>query len=191
MMVFGLLTGCVPVLTSPPGSGANDTGAWEAPTNSWPSSTPPTGLEAEGLAEGQVAPDFLLHDQYGDEVALWQFYGMVVVLDVSTMWCSPCQELASEAQAIADDYRDRGFVYVTILAQDLGSDVPDQAELQQWGDAFHLTEPILADSAGYYVQVVPDNAFPGVLLIGRDMQVAKEINPASDDTIRAAIEDAL
>jgi thiol-disulfide isomerase/thioredoxin len=191
MQLFLCLVGCVPVLTTPPGAGDDTGGDWVVPSNSWGVEIPPDDLEGEGLAEGEVAPDFRLDDQFGAEVSLWQFYGSVIVLDVSTMWCSPCQKLARGAQAIADAYRDQGFVYVTLLSQDLGSDVPDQAELQSWGDSFDLTEPILADNAGYSDQVVPDGAFPGVLLIGRDMRVIGEIDPATDETIIAAVEDAL
>jgi thiol-disulfide isomerase/thioredoxin len=191
MQLFLLFVGCVPVLTSPPGTA--DDGVWEAPENTWPQNTPPAGLEGEGVADGEIAPDFLLKDQYGDDVSLWQFYGSVIILDVSTMWCAPCRVLASEAQAVADDYRDEGFVYITLLSQDLGSDVPDQDELNDWGDYYHLTEPILADPAGYSDRVVPPEtgAFPGVLIFGRDMKVIERIEPANDDTIRAAIEAAL
>ncbi len=190
MLLFVLLVGCVPVLTSPPDTGSGS-GEWEAPTNSWPMSAPPEDLTAEGLDPGQVAPDFLLKDQFGADVSLWQFYGLVIVLDVSTMWCAPCQDLAAEAQAIADTYRDDGFVYLTLLPQDLGSDVPDQGELQDWATAFGLTEPVLADDAGYSAAVVPDNAYPGVALLGDDMRVIQRIEPANDETIRTAIEAAL
>mgnify|MGYP003335190595 FL=1 len=151
----------------------------------------PDDLVGQGLDVGEIAPEFRLLDQYGQEVSLWQFYGMIIVLDVSTMWCRPCQELAEGAQAIADDYRDDDVMYITLLAQDLGSDVPDQAELQEWSDEFELYEPILADESGYSYQVVPDNAFPGVVLIDRDMSVSDRIQPATDDTIRAAIDDTL
>ncbi|MDP6932506.1 MAG: hypothetical protein QGG40_06290, partial [Myxococcota bacterium] len=68
------IEGCPPELTSP-GSGQS---TWEAPENTWPVAEPPADLEAEGLGEGQVVPDFLLQDQHGDMVSLWQFHGMVV-----------------------------------------------------------------------------------------------------------------
>lgn len=32
---------------------------------------------AEGLGEGQVAPNYMLMDHFGDTVSLWQFDGLV------------------------------------------------------------------------------------------------------------------
>ena len=186
-MLFAL-TACVPVLTSPPGT--NDFVEWVAPTNSWPTSEPPSDLEGEGVGVGEVAEDFRATDQFGDEVALWQFYGNTVVLDISTMWCSPCQELASEAQALADDYRADGVIYLTLMPQDLTNEVPDIDELNDWSEDFELYEPLLADHEGYSYQIVPDGGFPVVLLIEENMVVAQrlEAEPDWDQAIRAALD---
>ncbi len=191
-LLLAHVTACIPVLTSPPGSGTEG-GAWVAPENSWAQCDgPPTGLEGEGLAVGEVAPDFRLVDQFGAEVSLWQFHGCNVVLDFSTGWCGPCQDLAQEAQAIADEYRANGVVYLTIMPQDIEGDVPDQAFLAEWGETFDLAEPILADAEGYtYLLVTGDRGFPAVLLVGADGTVVADIYPISDSTIRAAIESAI
>lgn len=191
--MFLALLACVPVLTSPPGT--NDFVAWEAPTNSWPVSEPPEDLRGEGVAVGDVAGDFRATDQFGDEVSLWQFYGSTIVLDVSTMWCSPCQDLAAEAQALADDYRDDGVVYLTLMPQDLASDVPDVSELNDWSEAFDLFEPILADHEGYSYTIVPvgDSGFPVVLIIDETMVVDARLEAEVDwdQAIRAALDEAL
>ena len=78
-LVFG---GCVPVLVSPDGGAS--AGPWEAPDNTWPMNEPPEGLTATTMAAGEVVPEFRLADQFGATVSLWQFYGMVVIVDVST-----------------------------------------------------------------------------------------------------------
>ena len=83
---------------------------WEAPENDWPSNEPPNTLEGEGFSEGQVPHDFRVPDQHGDEVSLWQFYGSVILLDISTMWCGPCQQIAREVDEPWKDYRDQGFM---------------------------------------------------------------------------------
>lgn len=184
-----LTAGCVPVLESPDGG---DEVPWAAPENGWYKGEPPEELEGEGFEPGQVVPDGAATDQFGDPVSLWQFHGAVWVLDVSTMWCSPCQELARGVQETADEYRDDGFVYVTVLLEDLEGDVPDAEELQEWGDAFGIeTEPIVADDKGYGYAVVPDNAFPGLLVIDRDLRVHARISPPSDAGVRAAVEEIL
>lgn len=183
------LPACVPVLHSPD---ATKTGSeYVLPENTWTQAQPPAELEAGGYGVGDVIEDFAMPDQFWDTTTLWQFYGNVILLDVSTMWCSPCQDIAAEVQATADDYRDEGFVYVTVLAQDMGSDPPDQDELNQWGDFFSIAEPILSDQEGWYEGAVPSNTFPGILVVGRDLHItARDIAP-NDEAIRAAIEAAL
>jgi thiol-disulfide isomerase/thioredoxin len=187
-LLTGLLA-CVPVLTSPDGD--NGDSAWVAPENGWPTSAPPAGLEGEGFDAGEVIPDFRMMDQFGDEVSLWQFYGSVVVVDVSTMWCGPCQQLAEHVQEMADAYRDDGVVYLSIFPQDVGNEIPEQDDLQMWGENFGITEPLLSDAAGWSYQVVPDNAFPGVLIVDRDMTVLTRVTPPQDAAIEAAVDAAL
>jgi thiol-disulfide isomerase/thioredoxin len=186
------LLACVPELTSPPGA-EGPAGPWEAPENSWPvCEAPPDGFEGSGYAVGDTAPDFLFGDQYGAQVSLWQWHGCTVVLDISTMWCAPCQELAEEAQAIADDYRDDEVVYVTIMPQDLGSDPPDTDELMEWSEGFELVEPILSDDAGYSYNVVTGaRGFPAVLIIDRDGVIVDDLPTVTDEAIRQAIDAAL
>lgn len=186
-VIFGV--GCVPVLTSPDGGGS--AGPWEAPVNAWPMGAPPEGLEGEGFGAGEVVPEFRLTDQVGDTVSLWQFYGMVVIVDVSTGWCGPCQQLAAEAQAMADDYRDDGLMYVTVMPQDAQYNIPETDDLVDWGEAFDLAEPILADDAGWSAQAVPGDDFPGVFLVDREMKMVGRVEPSTDETIRGAIEGAL
>ncbi len=188
-----VLTACVPVLSSPKveDSGGTSTGGYDLPENGWPKTAPPAGLEGQGYAVGDVLEDFRMPDQQWETTTLWQFYGNVILVDISTMWCSPCQAIAVDVQGTADDFRDEGFVYVTVLAQDMGSTPPDQAELNLWADSFGINEPVLSDQDGWYVGAVPSATFPGLMVVGRDMTVVARDIPASDEAIRTAIEAAL
>lgn len=171
------------------GSGSD----WEAPENGWDKgSPPPAELEGEGFGVGQVLPDLRLLDQHGEETATWQWYGMVVAIDVSTMWCGPCRGLAAEVDATWADYRDQGFMYVTLLPQDQAGEVPDNADLNAWADQFGISAPVLSDDEGWSYQIVPDNTYPRIMIVGRDMRVrVDQVTPAEDTAIRAAIESAL
>lgn len=185
------LLACVPVLTSPGGGEDSGGATWVAPENSWTINTPPAELEGSGYEVGEIPPDIRLADQFGDTVSLWQFYGMVIALDISTMWCGPCQDLAEGAQAIADEYRDQGFVYVSMFPEDVESQTPDQADLEFWSEYFGLVEPLLADVEGYSYDAVPDTSWPVVLLIDREMIIEERLAAPSDETLSDAIADML
>lgn len=189
-LVLGFAMGCVPELYT---SGQGDPGAvWAPPpTNAWEVSAPPEGLSAQGYQVGQVPPDLRLVDQFGDEVSLWQFYGDVVLLDISTMWCAPCQELALHTQETQEDYEGRGFTYVTVLQQDTeGGDV-ELSEVNQWVDAFGIEAPVLADPDRLTEVAISQGQYPAVLVIGRDMRVHDRVATVTDAEVREAIEDAL
>lgn len=180
--------GCVPVLTSPEGS-LDSSSTWVAPTNSWSLETPPTDLEEEGFGEGEVPPDMRLMDQHGQEVSLWQFYGSVVVVDVSTMWCGPCKEIAGHVDETWKDYEQQGFMYLTVLPEDNVGEVPDQDDLNEWATTFGITAPVLSDDQGYSYIIEPNGSYPTLLVIDRDMRVAEDrVEPAEDGTVRTIVE---
>lgn len=192
-----LLAGCVPHLTTPPWAredGGTGSGAtWEPPSNSWPATEDlPADLEGEGFTEGLIFPDIRLKDQHGDEVSVWQFYGMVIAIDISTMWCGPCNKLAEEVNHIWEDYEERGFMYLTMLPEDREGGPMEVADAAEWAERHEIIAPILADDQGYSYDIVPNQIWPRVLVIGRDMRVLNdEVLPAEDAAIRAAIESAL
>jgi hypothetical protein len=165
---------------------------WARPSNRWFAAPPPRDLVAEGLGEGQVAPNFMLMDQFGDTVSLWQFYGLVVAIDVSPMWCGPCKVLAAEVDATWRQYESSGFMYLTLLIENEGGDIPDLDELNLWAEAYDIASPVLADDAGYGLDIAFDGSYPTVMVLDRSLRVsAARVRPADADNIRAAIESAL
>lgn len=181
-------SGCIPRLYS--ADGPAGPWSWTAPENTWPSSPPPEGTVGEGYDEGQIVPDFRLVDQHDDEVALWQFYGDVILLDISTLWCGPCQDLATHTEDTWSSYRDQGFVYVTVIAEDLEGDPPDAADLDTWVNGFGITSPVVADPDEVTVVALRNSTFPAVLVIGRDLTVVDRVG-TTDAEVRAGIEAAL
>jgi thiol-disulfide isomerase/thioredoxin len=181
---------CVPVLTSPKDSA--DESCWQTADNDWISATPRADLESTGFGLGEIPPDMCMLDQHGNNVSLWQFYGQVILLDISAEWCAPCQELATEVDHTWKDYEDQGFMYLTILAEDNASQIPNQEVLEQWATDFEITAPVLSDSEGYRSKLVPTGAYPRLMLIDRTMKVSVDnVTPANDENIRAKIEEAL
>jgi peroxiredoxin len=187
--LVALLLACTPHLYSPEETGEVEDWSWEAPENTWTSAEPPNGLEGQGWHEGDVVPDFRLVDQFGQEVSLWQFYGQIILLDHSTYWCSVCQDLAWDVDETWHAFADQGFMYVTLLSQNLENEVPSVEELAGWADYYGITAPVLADDAGIADTVVGGEGFPRLQLIGRDMRMVNEqVVPTTDAQIRAEVE---
>jgi thiol-disulfide isomerase/thioredoxin len=131
-------------------------------------------------------------DQNGDMVPMWQFYGQVILLDISAEWCAPCQELAEGVDHTWLEFKDQGFMYLTLLTEDNNSASPGQDVLQEWANEYEITAPVLSDTEGYKMQLVPNGAYPRVMLIDRNMTIQVDtINPATEEVIREEIINAL
>lgn len=197
------LVGCAPHLYTPEDTGVDPGGAgWQAPANTWPSAPPPPDLVGVGFNDGQVSLDIRGMDQFGDQVSLWQFHGLTTLVDISTMWCAPCQELGMHAEALYQKYRDRGFMHMTVLHEDVENTEVDQAELNQWaglpalGDSEYdvITAPVMEDFKGRSgsIEAIRSNQYPVVLLIGPDLKVIKRIEPPiTEEAIEAELEATL
>jgi len=182
-------SGCVPVLETPNGV---DDWTWDPPENGWFLDAPPEGLVSEGFLPGEVIPDFRLVDQFGDEVSLWQFHTRIIVVDISTMWCGPCRELASEAEETFQAYASQGLIYLTVLPEDLVGEPPTVEDLNLWVDEYDLTIPVVSDpEGGWSDPAVPQGQYPIVLVVDRDLKVHDQVDPPSDANIRDAVEELL
>ncbi len=142
---------------------------------------------------GQPIPPVVLPDHTGADVELASFAGRLMLLDISTMWCGPCQTLAAEIPATVADYDADSFAYVTVLQEDEHGDPPDQEDLVRWVDVFSLTTPVLGDATEPRAtgEAVIEGTFPALLLVDPDGVVFERIEVAEDAAVRAAIDDAL
>lgn len=52
----------------------------------WPRGPWPQDLESTGNSVGDIAEDFVLQDQFGENVKLWSFYGQVVLIENAAPW---------------------------------------------------------------------------------------------------------
>ncbi len=140
----------------------------------WERAPWPADLEDQevGYAIGSVAPNFALPDSYGDNIDLWSFFGSVILIKNSAYWCGPCRSSEEEAEARYEQFRDQGFIQITLLAEDHSSNPPTEEVLGQWRDEFGVSFPIVGDEAwavsnGYE----QDGGIPTFSLIGRDMTI--------------------
>ena len=182
----------IPVLETPKDTAPQTD--WMPPDNRWPSSSPPANTQGEGFDAGQIISDYAFFDQYGDEVSLWQFYGNIVLFDISAEWCAPCKILAEEIEATQNDYHDRGFVYVSYIAEaNSNLDPVDTSVLMHWATDHSIeSAPVLGSENDLRPLLVPTYAYPRLILIGRNLKVIEpDIFPQNDQTIRQKILEAL
>lgn len=144
--------------------------------------------DSAGYEKGEVVPDFTLIDQHGEEVTLSEFEGSVVVLDVSTMWCVPCQKLSAHTEALYQERINDDFMYLTLLQEDVNTAPPTIENLNQWADSFGITAPVLADGDKSVAAVI-DGTYPAVLVIDRDMTVHERVNPVDDALLREVLDE--
>ena len=80
--------------------------------------------------------DLTLSTAAGEMDNLYAHYGEVIVLDVSAMWCGPCQEAAWNSNSI--DVMTDGVTWINILIENLDGETPTQEDGQLWGDHFGI-----------------------------------------------------
>lgn len=177
------------------GGGDNGSGAPAfmpyGPDNAWwhaSTASIPDFDEAEvGYGKGDIAPNFTLIDQNGDEVELYQFYGQMVLLDVFAEWCGPCNDMAPHGQELWEEYGESGLQVLALMQQDYYYSPPEDASVNRWVDAFDLTHPVLADRdmLGSTYAVV---GYPTFVLIGRDMRIVEpDMWPVDANTIGSLV----
>lgn len=125
-----------------------------------------------GTQVGEKAVNFTLLDQDGNQVNLHDYAGKVILLDFSTMWCGPCMQEASDAEEFYQEYKDQGFIIITVLLQDYGGGSVSIDECKTWSNTYGLSIPVLADTNMVAWNQYDDEGYiPLNLIIDRDMVI--------------------
>lgn len=140
--------------------------------------------------------DFTLVDQHGSDWSLYDYYGTVVVIDFSTMWCSVCNNIAHDAQVFMDDYGSQDFVWVTVLIDDSQGDPPTLDNVVDWCDIYGIDDAyVLAGDRSFVDQTAetgyPISAWPTIVVIDREMVLKHGLVGWNETTVRAYVESLL
>lgn len=108
------------------------------------------------------APEFSLPDLEGKQVALKDFRGSVVFLNVWASWCPACRAEMPSMERLYQRLKDRGF---TILAVNLRE---NPATVRAFMEQFRLTFPALLDRRGKVASLYGVWSIPTTVLIDPD-----------------------
>lgn len=118
------------------------------------------------LSVGKSAPDIKLPNPDGNDMALSELRGQVVLLDFWASWCRPCRRENPTVVAAYDKYKEKGF---TVFSVSLDQTAPkwvaaiEQDNLKWDGHVSDLKGWGSSASALYGVRSIPQT-----FLIGRD-----------------------
>jgi len=124
-------------------------------------------------ADRVAAPDVSGTTLDGDQVALSDFAGKVVVLNVWASWCGPCRGEAPALQEVAKVTASKGVQFLGLNTRD------DVAAAKAFDARYKITYPSLVDADGQlqvqFRDSLPPSAIPSTLIIDRNGRVAARI----------------
>jgi len=144
------------------------------------------------------ACNFGLKDKNGDYWELDETAGNLILLDLSAMWCAPCQKAAMTAQATQDEFESQGFLYVTILFDDTYGESVEVEDAKLWAESFEITTaPVLVGTrdmltsggaTDYGFRVA---SWPTFILLDRKQKITFTLAGFNEEWIHSQIENNL
>ncbi len=123
---------------------------------------------AFGDGIGPAAPGFTLRDVNGNQVALEDLRGRVVLLDFWAPWCGTCRYELPQLDSLAKKYRAAGLEVIGISVES-----PEDA-VAKAVRKLDLSFTVLIDEKGTVAEAYRITHLPTAVLIGRDGVIRKE-----------------
>ena len=166
------------------------------------SSSGPTGSDGAGYVAGQGAITSLPVSQRqrpgrvsgetldGKHIALSDYRGKVVVVNVWGSWCAPCRAEAPTLVAAANHLSGKGVVFLGINSRDL-----NKAAAQAFARTFHVPYQSIYDQDGStllaFRGTLTPNAIPSTVIIDPQGRVSGSVlGEVSKTTLYDLVQDA-
>jgi len=142
----------------------------------YPRGPVPDEVDGDGWGPSDVSNSWEGEDQHEELLDLHKFYGNVVMIDIGSEWCPPCNTAAPEAEEHYQDFKDEGFMVFGILMDGLTQN-DESPDIHRWIEEHDLTYPMFPDpnqeKVQHYVPIDAGGSFgiPLFAFIGRDMTI--------------------
>lgn len=140
-------------------------------------------------AERQSVPEISGETVDGGELALADYRGKVVVLNVWGSWCPPCRSEAPGFAKVSKETEKDDVQFIGINTRDL-----DAANAKSFDRNYGITYPSLFDPSGKLILRFPKGslnpqAIPSTLILDREGNIAvRALKPLSEDALREMLE---
>jgi len=139
--------------------------------------------------KGFLAPAFKLETPDGQTVALTDYRGTAVLVNLWATWCPPCRAEMPTLEKVYEEYKTKGLVV-------LGIDATNQDNLDAiapFEKQYGITFPILLDTNGEASVLYELRSLPTSFFVGRDGVIREVVvgGPMSEALLRTNIEEII
>ncbi|GAA3245854.1 TlpA disulfide reductase family protein [Streptomyces labedae] len=142
-------------------------------------------------ADRQAAPDVRGETLTGEQTALADYRGKIVVINVWGSWCAPCRAEAPYLKKVFEDTRGQGVAFLGINTRDA-----TKTNARNFEKEFGVTYPSLWDPAGRqllkFKGTISPSAIPSTVVIDREGRIAaRALKALSETELRKMIDPVL
>jgi thiol-disulfide isomerase/thioredoxin len=137
-------------------------------------------------AAGDCLPDVKYIDTKGTTYSPQSLAGKVVVVNFWATWCGPCQQEIPSLSRIYAQYKDKGVVFLGIMAD---QNPPSDAQLASFESQHDLTYPVVRVNSDILVSYNYPEALPTTFVFNKKgKQVYKHLGPISEGQFSAMLD---
>lgn len=141
----------------------------------------------EGLARGELAPDFELTTLKGEEMRLSDYRGKAVILNFWATWCPPCRAEMPHMQTFYEKQQEND---VEVVAVNLTTEDRGMTEIENFVAEFGLSFPIPMDVDGDIGAIYQAFSIPTSYIIDREGRVLhKIVGPMDEEMMNGFIDE--